>query len=59
MEQTLSGKVLQVSSMPCFHLAPQYVLLGVAEALVTPACACRSIHDGVFLLTSFITTCPL
>ncbi|XP_036068480.1 solute carrier family 15 member 5 isoform X2 [Oryzias melastigma] len=37
VEQTLSGKVLQVSSMPCFHLAPQYVLLGVAEALVTPA----------------------
>ncbi|XP_023811909.1 solute carrier family 15 member 5 isoform X2 [Oryzias latipes] len=39
VEQTLSGKVLQVSSMPCFHLAPQYVLLGVAEALVTPACS--------------------
>uniref|UniRef100_A0A8C5GHB6 Solute carrier family 15 member 5 n=1 Tax=Gouania willdenowi TaxID=441366 RepID=A0A8C5GHB6_GOUWI len=38
VEQTLSGKVLQVSSMPCFFLAPQYVLLGVAEALVTPAC---------------------
>lgn len=38
VEQTLSGKVLQVSSMPCFHLAPQYILLGLAEALVTPAC---------------------
>uniref|UniRef100_A0A3B4ZIJ2 Solute carrier family 15 member 5 n=1 Tax=Stegastes partitus TaxID=144197 RepID=A0A3B4ZIJ2_9TELE len=37
VEQTLSGKVLQVSSMPCFQLAPQYVLLGLAEALVTPA----------------------
>ncbi|XP_074488280.1 solute carrier family 15 member 5 [Sebastes fasciatus] len=39
VEQTLSGKVLQVSSMPCFHLAPQYILLGLAEALVTPACS--------------------
>ncbi|XP_044872851.1 solute carrier family 15 member 5 isoform X1 [Mauremys mutica] len=39
MEQTLSGKVLPVSSMPCFHLAPQYILLGVAEALVTPTCS--------------------
>ncbi|KAK2842026.1 hypothetical protein Q5P01_012226 [Channa striata] len=39
LEQTLSGKVLQVSSMPCFQLAPQYILLGVAEALVTPACS--------------------
>ncbi|XP_051808024.1 solute carrier family 15 member 5 [Acanthochromis polyacanthus] len=39
VEQTLSGKVLQVSSMPCFQLAPQYVLLGLAEALVTPACS--------------------
>lgn len=38
VEQTLSGKVLQVSSMPCFQLAPQYILLGLAEALVTPAC---------------------
>uniref|UniRef100_A0A8C2WQX5 Solute carrier family 15 member 5 n=1 Tax=Cyclopterus lumpus TaxID=8103 RepID=A0A8C2WQX5_CYCLU len=39
VEQTLSGKVLQVSSMPCFQLAPQYILLGLAEALVTPACS--------------------
>ncbi|XP_067415067.1 solute carrier family 15 member 5 isoform X2 [Emydura macquarii macquarii] len=39
VEQTLSGKVLPVSSMPCFHLAPQYILLGVAEALVTPTCS--------------------
>ncbi|KAF3689034.1 Solute carrier family 15 member 5 [Channa argus] len=39
VDQTLSGKVLQVSSMPCFQLAPQYILLGVAEALVTPACS--------------------
>ncbi|XP_030621199.1 solute carrier family 15 member 5 [Chanos chanos] len=39
IEQALSGKVLQVSSMACFNLAPQYVLLGVAEALVTPACS--------------------
>ncbi|XP_077452328.1 solute carrier family 15 member 5 [Stigmatopora argus] len=39
VEQTLSGKVLRVSSMPCFQLAPQYVLLGLAEALVTPACS--------------------
>jgi solute carrier family 15 protein 5 len=38
LEQTLSGKVLLVSSMPCFQLAPQYILLGLAEALVTPAC---------------------
>ncbi|KAI1238759.1 hypothetical protein IHE44_0011845 [Lamprotornis superbus] len=33
VEQTLSKEVLLVSSMPCFHLAPQYILLGVAEAL--------------------------
>uniref|UniRef100_A0A4W3IID3 Solute carrier family 15 member 5 n=1 Tax=Callorhinchus milii TaxID=7868 RepID=A0A4W3IID3_CALMI len=39
VEQSLSGKVLLVSSMPCFQLAPQYVLLGMAEALVTPACS--------------------
>uniref|UniRef100_H3CSE5 Solute carrier family 15 member 5 n=1 Tax=Tetraodon nigroviridis TaxID=99883 RepID=H3CSE5_TETNG len=38
VEQTLSGKVLKVSSMPCF-VAPQYILLGLAEALVTPACS--------------------
>lgn len=38
VEQTLSEEVLLVSSMPCFHLAPQYILLGVAEALVTPSC---------------------
>ncbi|PWA24826.1 hypothetical protein CCH79_00010064 [Gambusia affinis] len=39
VEQTLSGKILRVSSMPCFQLAPQYILLGVAEALVTPSCS--------------------
>uniref|UniRef100_A0A8C3Y3V5 Solute carrier family 15 member 5 n=1 Tax=Catharus ustulatus TaxID=91951 RepID=A0A8C3Y3V5_CATUS len=39
VEQTLSKEVLLVSSMPCFHLAPQYILLGVAEALVTPSCS--------------------
>ncbi|XP_057186450.1 solute carrier family 15 member 5 [Triplophysa rosa] len=39
VEQTLSGKVLQVSSMRCFQLTPQYILLGVAEAFVTPACS--------------------
>lgn len=38
MDQTISGTALQVSSMPCVHLAPQYILLGVAEAFVTPAC---------------------
>lgn len=38
VEQTLSEEVLLVFSMPCFHLAPQYILLGVAEALVTPSC---------------------
>ncbi|KAM5262761.1 solute carrier family 15 member 5 [Ctenodactylus gundi] len=37
LEQPLSGKVLAVSSMPCFHLILQYLLLGVAEALVNPA----------------------
>uniref|UniRef100_A0A8D1CUA0 Solute carrier family 15 member 5 n=1 Tax=Sus scrofa TaxID=9823 RepID=A0A8D1CUA0_PIG len=37
MEQPLSGKVLTVSSMPCFHLVLQYVLLGVAETMVHPA----------------------
>ncbi|XP_015723300.1 solute carrier family 15 member 5 [Coturnix japonica] len=42
VEQTLSEEVLLVSSMPCFHLAPQYILLGVAEALVTPSCALLS-----------------
>nr|DBA30232.1 TPA: hypothetical protein GDO54_006241 [Pyxicephalus adspersus] len=39
VEQTLSGKVLLVSSMSCLHLAPQYVLLGLADALVAPACS--------------------
>ncbi|XP_015208254.2 solute carrier family 15 member 5 [Lepisosteus oculatus] len=39
MEQVLSGKVLHVSSMICFQLVPHYILLGVAEALVTPACS--------------------
>uniref|UniRef100_A0A8C4JEN4 Solute carrier family 15 member 5 n=1 Tax=Dromaius novaehollandiae TaxID=8790 RepID=A0A8C4JEN4_DRONO len=42
VEQTLSKEVLLVSSMPCFHLAPQYILLGVAEALVTPSCSLLS-----------------
>ncbi|NXG02752.1 S15A5 protein, partial [Sakesphorus luctuosus] len=42
LEQMLSEEVLLVSSMPCFHLAPQYILLGVAEALVTPSCALLS-----------------
>ncbi|XP_007527685.2 solute carrier family 15 member 5 [Erinaceus europaeus] len=37
MEQPLLGKVLTVSSMSCSHLVLQYILLGVAEALVTPA----------------------
>ncbi|XP_069765454.1 solute carrier family 15 member 5 [Narcine bancroftii] len=37
VEQMLSGKLLLVSSMPCLQLTPQYFLLGVAEALVTPA----------------------
>uniref|UniRef100_A0A6J0UU30 Solute carrier family 15 member 5 isoform X1 n=1 Tax=Pogona vitticeps TaxID=103695 RepID=A0A6J0UU30_9SAUR len=39
VEQTFSGKVLLISSMPGIHLALQYILLGVAEALVTPTCA--------------------
>ncbi|XP_060759208.1 solute carrier family 15 member 5 [Neoarius graeffei] len=39
MDQTISGTVLQVSSVPCIHLAPQYILLGMAEAFVTPACS--------------------
>ncbi|NWW72879.1 S15A5 protein, partial [Climacteris rufus] len=42
VQQTLSEEVLLVSSMPCFHLAPQYILLGVAEALVTPSCSLLS-----------------
>ncbi|KAM8777522.1 LOW QUALITY PROTEIN: solute carrier family 15 member 5 [Rhynchonycteris naso] len=36
VEQTLSGQVLTVSSMPCFHLVLQ-VLLGIAETRVNPA----------------------
>ncbi|KAJ7329215.1 hypothetical protein JRQ81_015389 [Phrynocephalus forsythii] len=39
VEQTLSGQALLTSSMPCFHLALQYILLGVADALVTPSCS--------------------
>ncbi|NWV39583.1 S15A5 protein, partial [Grantiella picta] len=42
VQQTLAEEVLLVSSMPCFHLAPQYILLGVAEALVTPSCSLLS-----------------
>uniref|UniRef100_A0A8C9DIJ7 Solute carrier family 15 member 5 n=1 Tax=Prolemur simus TaxID=1328070 RepID=A0A8C9DIJ7_PROSS len=37
VEQLLLSKVLTVSSMPCFYLVLQYVLLGVAETLVNPA----------------------
>ncbi|XP_074051413.1 solute carrier family 15 member 5 [Macrotis lagotis] len=39
MEQILSGKILPVSAMSCLQLTPQYILLGVAEALVNPACS--------------------
>ncbi|XP_018611207.1 solute carrier family 15 member 5 [Scleropages formosus] len=39
VEQAFSGNVLHVSSMACFQLTPQYILLGVAEALVTPTCS--------------------
>ncbi|KAM4747520.1 solute carrier family 15 member 5 [Rhinophrynus dorsalis] len=39
VEQTISGKVLMVSSMPCYQLAPQYALLGLAEAMVTASCS--------------------
>uniref|UniRef100_A0A8C3RCE0 Solute carrier family 15 member 5 n=1 Tax=Cyanoderma ruficeps TaxID=181631 RepID=A0A8C3RCE0_9PASS len=48
VEQTLSQEVLLVSSMSCFHLAPQYILLGVAEALVTPSCSWfpHLLHEG-------------
>ncbi|XP_029442297.1 solute carrier family 15 member 5-like [Rhinatrema bivittatum] len=46
VEQTLSGKALLVSSMPCLHLAPQYVLLGLAEALVAPACSVLTFRSG-------------
>ncbi|XP_071407477.1 solute carrier family 15 member 5 isoform X2 [Pithys albifrons albifrons] len=48
LEQMLSEEVLLVSSMPCFHLAPQYILLGVAEALVTPSCNWfpHLLHEG-------------
>ncbi|XP_027694384.1 solute carrier family 15 member 5 [Vombatus ursinus] len=42
VEQILSGKILPVSAMPCLQLAPQYILLGVAEALVNPACSAIS-----------------
>uniref|UniRef100_A0A8C5UK87 Solute carrier family 15 member 5 n=1 Tax=Malurus cyaneus samueli TaxID=2593467 RepID=A0A8C5UK87_9PASS len=42
VEQTFSEEGRLVSSMPCFHLAPQYILLGVAEALVTPSCSLLS-----------------
>ncbi|KAB0387135.1 hypothetical protein FD755_002091 [Muntiacus reevesi] len=38
LEQPLSGKAVTVSSMPWSHLVLQYVLLGVAETLVNPAC---------------------
>ncbi|TNN00525.1 hypothetical protein fugu_011771 [Takifugu bimaculatus] len=50
VEQTLSGKVLLVSSMPCFQLAPQYILLGLAEALVTPAY--KRVHSSLKLQMS-------
>uniref|UniRef100_S4RQA7 Uncharacterized protein n=1 Tax=Petromyzon marinus TaxID=7757 RepID=S4RQA7_PETMA len=36
-EQTLSGKVFPISSMPCYLLLPQYLLLGMADALAAPA----------------------
>ncbi|XP_003500957.1 solute carrier family 15 member 5 [Cricetulus griseus] len=36
-EQSPSGKAFSVSSLACGSLVPQYVLLGVSEALVNPA----------------------
>ncbi|KAM9308946.1 solute carrier family 15 member 5 [Gastrophryne carolinensis] len=39
VEQRMSGEELLVSSMSCLHLAPQYILLGLAEALAAPACS--------------------
>ncbi|XP_051010584.1 solute carrier family 15 member 5 [Acomys russatus] len=36
-EQSSSGQLLSVSPMACICLVPQYVLLGVSEALVSPA----------------------
>ncbi|XP_040599389.1 solute carrier family 15 member 5 [Mesocricetus auratus] len=36
-EQSPSGKAFSVSSLSCGSLVPQYVLLGVSEALVNPA----------------------
>ncbi|MBN3307992.1 S15A5 protein, partial [Amia calva] len=54
MEQALSGKVLHISSMACFQLAPQYILLGVAEALVTPACKNDCILHCYFVNILFI-----
>ncbi|KAM3909822.1 solute carrier family 15 member 5 [Leptodactylus fuscus] len=44
MEQTLSGKVLLVSSMSCLHLTPQYIFLGMAEVMVAPACSFITFH---------------
>ncbi|XP_049638857.1 solute carrier family 15 member 5 [Suncus etruscus] len=37
MEQPRSGKLLSVSSMPCVYLVLPYLLLGMAEMMVSPA----------------------
>uniref|UniRef100_A0A2K6G2Z9 Solute carrier family 15 member 5 n=1 Tax=Propithecus coquereli TaxID=379532 RepID=A0A2K6G2Z9_PROCO len=52
VKQLLLGKVLTVSSMPCFYLFLQYVLLGVAETLVNPV-------PNLFLFQGFCTCSSL
>lgn len=59
MDQTISGTVLQVSSVPCIHLAPQYILLGMAEAFVTPACKHSFLCTNVQNCTQSIVTVTL
>lgn len=43
---------MQVSTMICFQLAPQYILLGIAEAFVTPACEHTFLCNSVQKLNS-------
>nr|XP_032804644.1 solute carrier family 15 member 5 [Petromyzon marinus] len=60
-EQTLSGKVFPISSMPCYLLLPQYLLLGMADALAAPATyrvLCRlAPHGGQALAKNVLGLC--
>ncbi|CAO2607049.1 Solute carrier family 15 member 5 [Lemmus lemmus] len=56
-EPSPSGKGLSVSSLACGSLVPQYVLLGVSEALINPAGAL--LVELVYLISKGLVSKPL